>query len=479
MVATSSPPLSPAMLSFWTALIVVGIGLKIGLLCTSQSMPDGDEAIEGLMAMHILSDGTHPIYPYGVNYGAGAGWEAHVAALLFALFGVSEIALKSVGLIHYLATLGLVAALAFYWRGREGALMAAGLFAIAPQTAQWALKCAGGHQVAVVLALAGWLCVLRGWAIAAVILLPLAVLAHPVVLPFAAVVSVGLLLQKCSRRQRAIRFAGLALAAAVEFLLLRPPSETVWNPSSKSFDFAAKIFAVPRLALGLFSPNLNSLSWVDGWQLAVAALWLVAVLWSLRQRSQPWWNRAAWLAGWGVILMVSSGELAPRHVLIASPVAAIVLACGIRNSNFQSRILPAALALSGAVVNFTEMSNPCIYGPGGQSRGVDRQNFASVMHDLQRQNITAVYCIDPMLQWNIVFASREQILARWRLAHDRVPRYITAVDEARANGKQVALVVSDNSVVPPQFAVVPTPPDKVINDYFQPSRVTEQRWNSR
>jgi hypothetical protein len=47
-----------------------------------------------------------------VQYGAGAGVETHLAALSFAVAGVSDIALKATGLVVWLVTLGLVYATA-------------------------------------------------------------------------------------------------------------------------------------------------------------------------------------------------------------------------------------------------------------------------------------------------------------------------------------------------------------------------------
>ena len=99
------------------ALLVLGVLLKLALLLTSPSMADGDEAVEGLMALNILERGVHPVYAYGISYGAGVFVEAHVAALLFALLGATDVALKSVGLLFWLATLGLVYAIA---RGMAG-----------------------------------------------------------------------------------------------------------------------------------------------------------------------------------------------------------------------------------------------------------------------------------------------------------------------------------------------------------------------
>lgn len=432
-------------------------------------MPDGDEAVEGLMALHINSLGVHPVYPYGVNYGAGAGWEAHLAALLFLAAGPSAAALKSVGLIHWLCTLGLVAALAQVWGGRNGALLAAGMFALAPQSAQWALKSGGGHQVGVVLALLGWLCVLKNRPGLGVILMPLAALAHPTVLPFAAAVCLSFLWSADGWPSRLSRFAGLVCAASFEFAALFPPGKSVWSPSAESFQLWERLQALPQMAVGLFVPNLNSDRYPTGMYAAVAVLWLSAVMVAVFRSRKTWLHCIGLTAPWGIVAIVASDELAPRHILILSPICAIVLGCELSTHVQFHRWGLLMLALSGCAVQFAETSDPCVYGPGTQSYGVDRTNFSRLMRELSENRIQHVYCTDPMLQWNIAFASQEQILARWRLAEDRIPRYVDAVDRARLAGERIALVLPDDETLPPKFGVLLDPPQSLIDRHFEPS----------
>ena len=45
-----------------------------------------------------------------------------------------------------------------------------------------------------------------------------------------------------------------------------------------------------------------------------------------------------------------------------------------------------------------------------------------------------------MLQWVIMFVSREQVVARWLHPTDRVPEYPAAVDRALRAGQRVAIV---------------------------------------
>lgn len=449
-------------------MIVVGIGLKIALLMTSQTMPDGDEAVEGLMALHINSKGVHPIYPYGVNYGAGAGWEAHLAAILFLMFGPSTIALKSVGLFHYLITLGIVYAIGRCWRGNEVGLMAAGLFATAPQTAQWALKVGGGHQVAIVLGLGGLACLIYGRRIAALALLPLAVIAHPIVLPYAAVLCVGILITDRTWLHRWLHFMLLTVFAGVEFLILRPPSSTVWNPVSTSFEWEVRLLALPRLLVGLFCPNLNGTQFPLNWDGLVGGIWLLAFLFSVFRKAQPRWNQVALLGTAGMLLIVRSYDLAPRHFLMASPLAVIAIVCAPSFGQAWTRRLPVLLATLGCLVHVGAMFDPCIYGPGMQSFGVNRENFDALMKKIQNEKIHHVYCTDAMLQWNIDFASRETVVARWYAQDDRVPEYVRAVDDAFRKGDRVGVVGPMDRSIPPKFILVTDRVPQIVNENFPP-----------
>lgn len=452
--------------SVWIAMIVVGIALKFALLLTSQTLPDGDEAVEGLMAMHIVSKGVHPVYPYGVNYGAGAGWEAHLAAVPFLIFGPSTVALKSVGLFHYLITLMIVGAIAFKLGGKPVALIAMGLFATAPQVSQWALKVGGGHQVAIVLGLGGLACLIYGHRVAALALLPLAALAHPIVLPYSAVLCAGILITDKTWRDRLIHTISLGIFAGVQYLLLRPPEDTVWNPVSTAFEAEVRLLALPRLGIGLFCPNLNMTQLPLNWYGLFGMIWLVAFAWSLFHKSQPRWIQVALLGAAGILLIVRSHDLAPRHLLMASPLAVIAIACVPTFGEARRQFLLVALSLLGCVAHVTTMFDPCIYGPGNQSTGVDRANFASLMSKMDQENVRFVYCFDPMLQWNIDFDSREKVVARWMAPTDRVPEYVRAVDEAFRNGERVGVVAPMNQSPPIQYTLITDAVPRIVHEYF-------------
>ena len=68
---------------------------RFAVLFASQTHVHSDEAIIGLMGKHILEGRHFPFYMYGQPYNAGAAWEAYLAAVAFALFGVRVVPLKT------------------------------------------------------------------------------------------------------------------------------------------------------------------------------------------------------------------------------------------------------------------------------------------------------------------------------------------------------------------------------------------------
>jgi len=76
------------------ALTVIGLAIGIRLALIAQGWPEmnSDEAVNGLMALHIAQGKDLPIFIYGQSY-VGA-LEAYVAGLLFAIFGASDVLLR-------------------------------------------------------------------------------------------------------------------------------------------------------------------------------------------------------------------------------------------------------------------------------------------------------------------------------------------------------------------------------------------------
>jgi Dolichyl-phosphate-mannose-protein mannosyltransferase len=85
--------------------LVTGVALRVWILASSQGALDGDEAVWGLMARHVLH-GDIPTFYWGQAYGGSQ--ETLVAAGLFWLFGAGTIALKIAPILFWTVATVLV-----------------------------------------------------------------------------------------------------------------------------------------------------------------------------------------------------------------------------------------------------------------------------------------------------------------------------------------------------------------------------------
>ena len=141
---TAGVPGRPTQHVAFALVFVAALGLRIALLLTSQSHVDGDEAVVGIMARHVVQ-GARPLLFYGQGYGGGAAIEAYLAAVPFVLAGASSVALKSVSLALSMLALALVHALTFRRLGGPVALAAVVILASATALLEWNLKTRGGY----------------------------------------------------------------------------------------------------------------------------------------------------------------------------------------------------------------------------------------------------------------------------------------------------------------------------------------------
>ncbi|MBF6591064.1 MAG: hypothetical protein IVW57_11140 [Ktedonobacterales bacterium] len=90
------------------AIIAAAVAIRVTLVGAGWPGTDSDDSTMGLMALHILTRGEHPLFFWGQAY-MGTG-EAYVGALMLALFGVSSFALKCGLIVLYAAFMSVM-----YW----------------------------------------------------------------------------------------------------------------------------------------------------------------------------------------------------------------------------------------------------------------------------------------------------------------------------------------------------------------------------
>ena len=124
-------------------LVMVGAAMRLSLLTALNFVVDGDEAIVGLMAKHIIEGRTLPTFYYGQHY--MGSFEPIMVALLFDVFGVSSAALKIVPFAFSLLMIALVYELGRLCAGVSAARLAGLFTALGPSTLiEWSGKARGG-----------------------------------------------------------------------------------------------------------------------------------------------------------------------------------------------------------------------------------------------------------------------------------------------------------------------------------------------
>ena len=128
----------------WLILVsILALIPRLLFLFKSDFGIESDEAIVGLMAMHIIENEARPIFYYGQHY-LGA-LEAYLVAGSFSLWGISKETLKLVPTACAIVFVILTYIFARQYTTKFGARVASLLIAIAPQSLMiWSTKARGG-----------------------------------------------------------------------------------------------------------------------------------------------------------------------------------------------------------------------------------------------------------------------------------------------------------------------------------------------
>src|SRR6266702_8903772 len=129
--------------AIFIGLFVVVAAARFAILFVSQTHVHSDEAIIGLMGKHILEGHHFPFYMYGQPYNAGAAWEAYLASVAFALFGVGVVPLKGCIVVLSLLCLFLFYRMGFALYDRRTAVFATLAFALTPSLLKWHFQVRG------------------------------------------------------------------------------------------------------------------------------------------------------------------------------------------------------------------------------------------------------------------------------------------------------------------------------------------------
>jgi len=411
-------------LSRWTVLagvaFAVGVALRIWLYRSSLGVPNSDEAVLGLMAVHALH-GQFTTFIWGQTYGGSQ--EALLAAPLFAVFGSSWIALRMVPFI-----LCGVAALVV-WRvglrtiGSRPAAVAACAYWIWPPFLLFHLGHAYGFY-ATGITYCGLILLLALRTVEQPsrlriglfgLVLGLAFWQTPQIVPIAVPVVAWMIWRRPGILRRAwlgVVFAALGAApwlsynARHDWISLSLPADT------STYVHRLRIFLSPLIpmTIGLrapFSQELllpNLLTYV-----VYLALLVLFVVGAIRARSRSasllYWVAIAYPFVYAVQPLTNlSSE--PRYLLIATPVLTLLLAQ--LATSYVRAILVLAVAAALSVVTLHRMNEPV--PAASAATAPPPADFRPLITLLDRVGVTRLYA-SYWVAYRLDFETRERIIA--------------------------------------------------------------------
>ena len=402
--------------------VVAGVVLRVAVYRSSLGVLDGDEAVWGLMARHLL-DGEFPTFFWGQGYGGTL--EVFPTALLFALFGTSTIAMRLVPVV-----LTAVAAV-LVWRvgrrtvGEPAARVAAVLLWVWPPYLVWKSERAHGFYgsglvlVCLVLLLAVRLAERRSRVDAALLglVLGLGWWQTPQIVPIALPAIAWLLW----RRPAVLRDAWLALPAAVAGALpwlVSNLSHDWWSFDVSSGEtpyperFRGFVSATFPMALGLRIPFTSE--WLLG-TLATGAVYLGVVVLFL----VAWWRRRRFpaahllfgtVAAFPFLYALSPSTWLvdePRYVVVLLPVLALLVAQGCATALRAAAVVAGSVVLSALVLWHLSASPAFVERADGLFVPRD---FDPLVSQLETHGPTRVFA-GYWIAYRTDFESRERVVA--------------------------------------------------------------------
>lgn len=437
--------------------------LIILILCVVSRMPqlfsenlilDGDECIVGLMSKHFQELKEMPFFFYGQSYGFSF-IEVLAIRLFYVFFGVSEIALKlamlslwTVGIIFFYKTLQEIGFKKNPWIP----LLITLVFIFSPAFAVWSMKARGGYLSAFALTpIVTYLIISEKWRAKLFVSFIVGFLtvviyqSQPLWIAGLLPIVAFQLVKNRSFRAVWVMLFGILTGTGV-FYFLKIGLPTFWAPSILGApSFSLEIFdsIIQRMYIHFTGNYFYSYVKDSIWVTHILAVFMMAVIFISLATS--------------IFFLIKRKQINPLfYVLTLSVVFTIGYLFLIKSGDYRY-LLPltgfalmlAALVLSQ--INYSKAVNSMllIWISFGTYSLYDFKNYSfedksaltSVVSELEAKKITHVFCEGGSLQWQLMFYSKEKVIARYYSSTDRYPAYIQEVNSAFLNkNRHTALV---------------------------------------
>ncbi|MCC7125928.1 MAG: glycosyltransferase family 39 protein [Acidobacteria bacterium] len=446
-------------------LVAIAFLSRLPQLTSPHLLLDGDEAVLGLMARHLLAGGALPVFFDGQTYGLSTV-EVAAGAAAFAVAGTGAIPLKlamlalwTAGIIfHYLALARLI--------GRRAALFTTMLLVLLPAWMVWSMKARGGYLTAFA-AVGALFYVLvrlherpRAWLwLSAGMLTGITFLSQRLWLPAMAPIVAAAMWTH--RRISCL----LIYLAGVTAVLLSASGATglsagalFESPRPRNSELLASLPAlVARIETNLTGsyylwttsrPGAVTALLARVWYAVLIALLLVQIYRVFRRQPLPWSHLlcvsvlATLAASWIMLSAPDARFLLPLGALL-------VMWLGIEAADLAPRAAAARVLGAGAfsillglgVWSSVEFRDYAYLWGDAPSDGRDETaRITRLIDDIKAQGIRHVFSTNGLLQWQLMFYSDETLIARAAAEVDRYPHYVEEVDRALDDGLPIAVV---------------------------------------
>jgi hypothetical protein len=416
------------------------------------------------MAKHVAGGKEFPVFFYGQNYGL-ASIEAAAGALGFVIFGSGPLPLK-------LAMLGLWSAgIGFYFLafselvGRRRSFWITSVLVLMPAWAVWSMKARGGYITSFTTTGALLYLLIRSrdtqtsarWLLAGC-LTSVIYLAQPLWLPGVMPILLFFLLSHRKVSSACVYLLGTA-ASMLVMMGFATRGGALWEPSGVLNHHV--LGSLPAMVQQIYvnltgsyylrfrfdppGPISRFLAYV--W-FGILAATIVMQVYRLACKRYLLWSHllftslsATLLATWLLFDARDARYLLPLSGLL-------VLLAGVEfldlldrktHSSWGPSAAIAAVLLLGALsmIEFREFSfmwkNP-------KNSLSETARLKQVVDYMRAKGVRHAFSMHPLLQWQLMFYSDEQVISRWTTELERYPAYVREMDGAVADGEPIALV---------------------------------------
>ena len=468
--------------------ILLSFVTRIPLLKSDNMILDLDECVIGMMARHQYEGKDLSLFFWGQKYGFSFV-ETTAIAISYAIGGVSDDAVKlamlvlwTIGVIFFYKTL-----LQVNEKGKLTPFLITLLFILSPAWAVWSMKARGGYLTSFMFtSFVLYLLFHKKYGNRSItyitigIFLSIIYASQPLWLPGLAPLILYKLLQEKKRRNW-LHIGVSSLCCFVIFWLLKHNLPDNHNP--KVFWLTDTFSNIGRVPIYLFdnqhgayffyflkAPNNYTSIFAIAFSTVVYLLILAGAYYLVRKKKASFFLFSVLSILLTLFYTLFTFWEEPRYLLPITGYTLLALQLFLNRQNniklYQGALL--ALGIWGAISSYSLRDFSFCKTREKELKG-------AIQYLLDR-NIHHVYCPNWMLQWQIMFYSNEQVIARQQEIPDRCRIYNIAIDKALYTLKPVAMINYDYDyygiefphppIQIPGYYVYENPTDQFLGKYF-------------